>query len=109
MAAMPGGIRWTFRCAAVSRCTALTGALPLTGTSPLTWDSLEKIREHGYAPGYKEREPGASAVSAPIFDRTGKLAAALSVSGPVSRLTLQRLEEYGPVLVEAAREMGMMM
>lgn len=70
---------------------------------------LEEIRELGYATSYEEREPGASAVSAPIFDRTGKLAAALSVSGPVSRLTLQRLEEYGPILVEAAREMGMMM
>jgi DNA-binding IclR family transcriptional regulator len=31
------------------------------------------------------------------------------VSGPVSRLTLQRLEEYGPILMEAAREMGMLM
>ncbi|MED4956904.1 IclR family transcriptional regulator C-terminal domain-containing protein, partial [Paenibacillus macerans] len=42
------------------------------------------------------------------FDRSGKIAAALSVSGPVSRLTPERLEEYGPVLIEAAREMGMM-
>lgn len=70
---------------------------------------LEQIRKDGFATSYEEREPGASAVSAPIFDRTGKIAAALSVSGPVSRLTPQKLEEFGPHLIEAAREMGMMM
>ncbi|WP_018753454.1 IclR family transcriptional regulator [Paenibacillus sanguinis] len=70
---------------------------------------LEDIRKQGYATSYEEREQGASSVAAPIFDRTGKLAAALSVSGPVSRLTRERLAEYGPILIEAAREMGVMM
>lgn len=69
---------------------------------------LEEIRRLGYATSYEEREPGAAAVSAPIFDRTGKIAAALSVSGPVSRLSPQTLEDFAPVLIEAAREMGMM-
>ncbi|RCX16217.1 IclR family transcriptional regulator [Fontibacillus phaseoli] len=69
---------------------------------------LQEIRKLGYATSYEEREPGAAAVSAPIFDRTGKIAAALSVSGPVSRLSPQTLKEFAPVLIEAAREMGMM-
>lgn len=69
---------------------------------------LEEIRKLGYATSYEEREPGAAAVSAPIFDRTGKIAAALSLSGPVSRLSPQTLIEFSPVLIEAAREMGMM-
>lgn len=69
---------------------------------------LEEIRRVGYATSYEEREPGAAAVAAPIFDRNGRVAAALSVSGPVSRLSPQTLEKMAPVLIEAAREMGMM-
>lgn len=69
---------------------------------------LEEIRRAGYATSYEEREPGAAAVAAPIFDRNGRVAAALSVSGPVSRLSPQTLEKMAPVLIEAAREMGMM-
>ncbi|WP_138494935.1 IclR family transcriptional regulator [Paenibacillus pinistramenti] len=70
---------------------------------------MEEIREKGYATSYEEREPGASAVAAPIFGRSGQLAAALSVSGPVSRLNREKLEELGPVLAGAAREMGYML
>ncbi|MNJ23087.1 IclR family transcriptional regulator [Paenibacillus bouchesdurhonensis] len=69
---------------------------------------LQDIRRLGFATSYEEREPGAAAVSAPIFDRSGKVAAALSVSGPVSRLSPETLIEFGPVLIEAARDMGMM-
>ncbi|RUT27669.1 IclR family transcriptional regulator [Paenibacillus zeisoli] len=70
---------------------------------------MEEIRSKGYATSYEEREPGAAAVSAPIFNHAGQAAAALSVSGPVSRLSPQTLIEFGPILVQAAREMGMMM
>lgn len=69
---------------------------------------LDRIRDLGYATSYEEREPGAAAVSAPIFDRRGQLAAALSVSGPVSRMSPQSLKEFAPVLIEAARDMGLM-
>ncbi|GIO37839.1 IclR family transcriptional regulator [Paenibacillus antibioticophila] len=70
---------------------------------------LERIREIGYATSYEEREPGAAAVSVPILNRRGELAAALSVSGPVSRMSQQTLEEIAPVVMEAAKDMGMMM
>ncbi|MNW49516.1 Transcriptional regulator KdgR [compost metagenome] len=69
---------------------------------------LQEIRRIGYATSYEEREPGAAAVSAPIFGRSGKIAAALSVSGPVSRLSPLTLQEFGPILIDAAKDMGMM-
>lgn len=69
---------------------------------------LEEIRRVGYATSYEEREPGAAAVAAPIFDRSGRIAAALSVSGPVSRLSPETLVEFAPILIEKARDMGMM-
>ncbi|MNJ64015.1 HTH-type transcriptional repressor AllR [compost metagenome] len=69
---------------------------------------LHEIRKQGFATSYEEREPGAAAVSAPIFDRDGKIVAALSISGPVSRLTQEKLLELGEPVVKAARQMGMM-
>ncbi|MCM3784895.1 IclR family transcriptional regulator [Neobacillus mesonae] len=70
---------------------------------------LQEIREMGYATSYEEREPGAAAVSAPIFDRKGNVAAALSLSGPVSRLSPDTLREYGPIVMETAAQMGLML
>ncbi|MGN7360747.1 IclR family transcriptional regulator [Paenibacillus sp. SAF-054] len=69
---------------------------------------LEEIREQGYATSFEEREPGAAAVAVPIVGRSGEVAAALSVSGPVSRISTDTLHEFAPVLKEAARQMGLM-
>jgi len=69
---------------------------------------LADILEKGYAISIEEREPGAAAVSVPIFDRNGQVAAALSMSGPVTRLSADILRDHAPILMEAAREMGMM-
>ncbi|ALS30047.1 IclR family transcriptional regulator [Paenibacillus cisolokensis] len=69
---------------------------------------LADIREAGYATSVEEREAGVAAVSAPIFDRTGKLVAALSVSGPASRLTMEKMREHAPLIMETAGRMGTM-
>jgi len=70
---------------------------------------LEDIRRQGYATSMEEREPGAAAVAAPIFNRDRKLVAALSVSGPVSRFTPDAVREHARHVMEAARRMGMML
>ncbi|MEC0368539.1 IclR family transcriptional regulator [Paenibacillus chibensis] len=70
---------------------------------------LEEIRERGYATSFEEREPGAAAVAVPIVNRSGVVAAALSVSGPVGRISSETLHEFAPVLKEAAHEMGLML
>ncbi|WP_168121587.1 IclR family transcriptional regulator [Paenibacillus sp. HB172176] len=69
---------------------------------------LQEVLKLGYATSFEEREPGAAALSAPIFDRTGQLAAALSVSGPASRMTMEIMAQYAPVMIEAAKRMGTM-
>lgn len=69
---------------------------------------LQEVSSQGYATSFEEREEGAAALSSPIFDRSGTLAAALSVSGPASRLTMLTMREYAPVMIEAARRMGTM-
>ncbi|UHA74873.1 IclR family transcriptional regulator [Paenibacillus sp. 481] len=70
---------------------------------------LEEVRRLGYAVSFEEREPGAAAVSVPIFDRAHKLTVVLSISGPVSRLSLDTLRDYAPRLMDAARRMETML
>lgn len=69
---------------------------------------IEQIKKQGYATSMEEREPGVSAVSAPILKRNGKIFAALTISGPVQRLMPARLMEIAPEVVEAANRMGRM-
>jgi len=69
-------------------------------------EQLEGIVAAGYATSFEEREPGAAAISAPIFNRSGKLVAALAVSGPSNRLTYEEMLKHLPAILEAARRMG---
>ena len=65
---------------------------------------LAGVRRRGWAQSVGEREPGVASVSAPIRSPGGKVVAAVSVSGPIERLTRQpgRLHA-GPVTAAAAR------
>ncbi|MED0677214.1 IclR family transcriptional regulator [Aneurinibacillus thermoaerophilus] len=72
-------------------------------------EQLEEIRKRGYATSYEEREKGAAAVAVPLFSRRGELVAALSVSGPSNRLTLERMMENLPYVMVAAKRMGSML
>jgi DNA-binding IclR family transcriptional regulator len=65
---------------------------------------LATTRRRGWAESVAERAPGVASVSAPIFGRDGVLLAAVSVSGPASRLGNLRAKRYAPAVVEAARE-----
>ncbi|WP_310831283.1 IclR family transcriptional regulator [Paenibacillus pedocola] len=71
-------------------------------------EQLKEITRCGYATSFEEREPGAAAVAVPIVGRSGKVVAALSLSGPVSRLSRETLEQYAAILTENAAEMGLM-
>lgn len=70
---------------------------------------LQEVRELGYATSVEEREAGAAAVSVPIYNRSQKLVAALAISGPANRLTLERMREQAPVLKRFADRMGKML
>ncbi|GGD87649.1 IclR family transcriptional regulator [Paenibacillus nasutitermitis] len=70
---------------------------------------IENIRKLGYATSIEEREQGAAAVSSPIFNRAGKLVAALSVSGPANRLTPEIMRQQASAIIEAANHIGSML
>jgi DNA-binding IclR family transcriptional regulator len=48
----------------------------------------------------EEREKGVASVSAPVRDRSGAVVAAVSISGPIERLTRQPGKRFGEMVVE---------
>ncbi len=52
---------------------------------------LETVRQNGYALDLEENEYGIRCVAVPIFDYTGGVVAAISVSGPTIRMTDDRI------------------
>lgn len=63
---------------------------------------LDEIRGRGYATTVDELEPGLWAVAAPVRDGSGRVIAALSVSGPSVRLRPRLLHRLGRRLVTEA-------
>jgi len=64
------------------------------------------VRETGYAVSHGERELGASAVAAPVRADDGRVLGALSVSGPTSRFTAERVPGYVEAVVSTAAALG---
>lgn len=64
---------------------------------------LRTARERGYATDDEENEPGARCVAASVLSHGGDVVAGISISGPASRMTLERLPELGGAAQEAAR------
>jgi DNA-binding IclR family transcriptional regulator len=63
---------------------------------------LSRIRTRGFAVNHEEFDRGIRSVGAPIFRRGHFPVAALSVSGPVSRLTRARADDIGEMVRRAA-------
>ncbi len=57
---------------------------------------LEKVRKDGYAVDFEEQEEGVRCLAAPTFGPNGEVFAAMSISGPASRLKKVRVDELVP-------------
>jgi DNA-binding IclR family transcriptional regulator len=79
---------------------------PRTITSRAALEAeLGRVRARGYATAVDELELGLAAMAAPVRV-AGDVVAALSISGPTSRLTFERIEQLAPLLVEQAASLG---
>lgn len=67
---------------------------------------LDEVRARGYAESAGEREPGVSSVSAPVWGTSGTVIAAVSISGPVERLTSHPAGQHATAVVEAAQQLS---
>lgn len=63
---------------------------------------LEKIRNQGYALDNEECELGARCLSVGIKDYTGKIVAGISVSGPVTRMSMSYIEEIKDIVMNTS-------
>ena len=122
------------RCvAAAERATGLRDTVPVGGVLPMTagsgaqvllaWEPLAQearllerapfgiatltaVRRRGWAQSVAEREPGLASVSAPVFGPDGRVVAAVSVSGPITRLTRSPGRLHAPVVVAAGEALA---
>ena len=67
---------------------------------------LERIRDRGYAIDDEEIEDGVRCIAAPILNASNRAVAAVSVSGPSSRITPDRFQLIGKTMLKAAQELS---
>lgn len=66
---------------------------------------LAGVRRRGWAQSLGEREAGVASVSAPVRGPSGRVIAAVSISGPIERLTRQPGRIHAEVVVNAAQQL----
>ena len=70
------------------------------------FEELSRIRERGYAIDDQEFEEGLRCVATPVRDHTNMVVAALSVSGPTTRMTNETLPKIVGKVVRFAKEIS---
>jgi DNA-binding IclR family transcriptional regulator len=68
--------------------------------------SLDRVRRRGYAIDDEEVECGVRCIGAPIMNESGRPVAAVSVSGPSSRITQQSVPGIAERLLHCCREIS---
>lgn len=66
---------------------------------------LSGVRRRGWAQSVGEREPGVASVSAPVRGPSGRVVAAVSISGPIQWLTRQPGRQHAAAVVSAANRL----
>jgi DNA-binding IclR family transcriptional regulator len=67
---------------------------------------LAGVRRRGWAQSLGEREPGVASVSAPVRGPSGRVIAAVSMSGPIERLSRQPGRAHQEVVVQTANALS---
>src|SRR3954470_15913690 len=92
------------RCVVALESThGLRWIVPQGALLPLDRGSAGRVLQgDDLAESVEEREPGVASVSAAVRDRRGRVTAAVSLSGPVERLTRRPGERFGRLVADAA-------
>jgi len=106
-----------YHAAATGKCFLAFGAAPIPdgplealGPATLTLRGdlvrdLERTRARGWGLSVDEIEPGLTAIGAPVRDADGRVVAGISIAGPSIRLSPDRHEQLGALLIRAADEL----
>lgn len=63
-------------------------------------EEIEKVRLQGYGVDFEEWSNGINCIAAPIYDASGEIVAGISISGPTSTYSQEKIIEYVPLLFE---------
>ena len=92
----PHGLRWI-----VAEGARLPLGIGSAGRILLTSGQRHAASDR-WVESVEEREPGVASVSAAVHDRDGSVIAAVSISGPIERLTRQPGKRFGQAVADAA-------
>jgi len=93
----PHGLRWI---------VPEGSLLPLEAGSAGHVLAGERVDKRGWIQSIGEREAGVASVSAPVVNAHGIIVAAISVSGPIERLSRKPGERHGVAVVGAAKDLA---
>ena len=91
------GLRWIVPVGAL---------LPMSRGSAGRVLSGQRTGQGGWIESSEEREKGVASVSAPVTDGTGRVVAAVSLSGPLERMGASAGRKFGAAVVRAARDLS---
>ena len=67
---------------------------------------LEIVRANGYAIDDEEWNLGVRCIAVPIFDYRDKCEAAIGISGPTTRLSLEKISQLSTAVIEIGKELS---
>ncbi len=73
---------------------------------PILLKNLEQVREQGYTVDQEEHVVGLNCIASAIYDDAGSVVAAISISGPASRLTEDRFISQGELVRDTAKDIS---
>ena len=68
--------------------------------------NLKKVKEQGYAVDREEYKIGVNCIGVPIFGRNGEAITAISITGPASRFTIDKMEKVKGELMIISKEIS---
>lgn len=96
---VPEGARLTMAAGSAAQVLSAWSA----GATDFSDQTLSEVRKRGWAHSVAEREAGVASVSAPVWSGD-RVVAAVSISGPIDRMTRRPGTRFAPDVVEAAAQ-----
>jgi DNA-binding IclR family transcriptional regulator len=93
----PNGLRWIVPEGSLFPITRGSAGRALSGA---------KLSSGGWIESVEERVKGVASVSAPVIDAAGDIIAALSISGPLERMSRTPGAKFGAVVSRGARDLS---
>jgi IclR family transcriptional regulator, KDG regulon repressor len=104
-------------CTALGKCLLAFTSIPIPSHLPRMtrhtitqmetfMQHLEAIRQQGYALDDEELDEGVRCLAVPVYDYSGKMVAAMGISGPAVRVTVERAKNLSRIVIRAGESLS---